>query len=90
MRRSHRCPKCDHPEVLHAPEVRDSNYDSLALAGRYSAYSKWTREEQGGLEAYMCMECGYTEFYVREPRKVDPSLIRGARILSSSARTPYR
>jgi predicted nucleic-acid-binding Zn-ribbon protein len=90
MRRSHRCPKCDHHEVLYAPEVRDSNYDRLAMAGRISLYSKWTSEEQGGFEAYMCRACGYTELYVREPQKLDESLIKGAKILSSGPRNPYR
>ena len=47
-------------------------------------------KEQGGTEAYMCRECGYTEFYVREPRAVDATRIKGARILSAGPRTPYR
>ena len=67
MRRSHRCPKCDHHEVLYVPEVRDSNYDRLAMAGRISL---WTSEEHGGFEAYMCRACGYAELYVREPQKL--------------------
>jgi predicted nucleic-acid-binding Zn-ribbon protein len=90
MRNTHRCPKCDHGEVLYVPEVRDSNYDRMALAGRYSLYSKWSASEQGGLEAYMCRECGYTEFYVREPASLDVTRLKGARILSATPRTPYR
>lgn len=87
MRRSHRCPKCDHHEVLYVPEVRDSDHDRLAMAGRTSL---WTSEEQGGFEAYMCRACGYTELYVREPQKLDETLIKGAKILSSGPRNPYR
>ncbi len=90
MRTSHRCPKCDHGEVLYVPEVHDSNYDRMALAGRYTVYSKWTSKEQGGMEAYMCRECGYTEFYVREPHGVDATRIKGARILTAVPRSPYR
>jgi len=90
MRRTHRCPKCEYHEILHAPEVRDSNFDRLALAGRYGVYSKWTADEHGGFEAYMCLNCGYTELYVREPRKLEISLIKDAEILKSEPRTPYR
>ena len=75
MRRSHRCPKCDHHEVLYVPEVRDSDHDRLAMAGRTSL---WTSEEQGGFEAYMCRACGYTELYTRDPEAipVDGTLVR--------------
>ena len=90
MRRTHRCPKCDHGEVLYIPELRDSNYDRMAVAGRYSVYSKWSPAEQGGIEAYMCRACGYTELYVREPDKLDASLIKGAKVLSAGPRSPYR
>lgn len=90
MRRTHRCPKCDHGEVLYIPELRDSNYDRMAVAGRYGLYSKWSPGEQGGFEAYMCRACGYTELYVREPAKLDESLIKGAKILSAGPRSPYR
>lgn len=72
------------------PEVHDSNYDRMALAGRYSLYSHWGAEEQGGMEAYMCRRCGYTEFYVRHPEAVDASRVKGARVLTSTPRTPYR
>lgn len=90
MRASHRCPKCHHHEVLYVPEVHDSNFDRMALAGRYGLYSRWNGDEQGGFEAYMCRQCGYTEFYVRNPRALDPDRISGAKVLTSAPRTPYR
>jgi hypothetical protein len=49
MRATHRCPKCQHGEVLHVPEPRDSDFDRLALGG---SKNLWGSTANAGLEAY--------------------------------------
>ncbi len=88
MRTRHRCPKCDHREVLHIPEPRDSNTDRMAIGGQLSV---WTRATNGALEAYVCMRCGFTELYVRDVRALDLSKLDHARVLKADdAGEPYR
>jgi predicted nucleic-acid-binding Zn-ribbon protein len=88
MRARHRCPKCDHGEVLYVPAPRDADFDRMAIGGRRSA---WDGGENGGLEAYVCRRCGYTELYVGDVGAIDVTRIEGARVLRAELPdTPYR
>jgi len=88
MRKHHRCPKCDHHEILHVPEPRDTDFDRMALGGTRSV---WTGGVNGGIEAFVCLGCGYTELYVVDPRGIDATKLTGARVLSAPrSDEPYR
>ena len=87
MRTRHRCPKCDHHEVLHVPEPRDSNQDRLAVGGVRRIWGNTV----GELEAYICLKCGYVELYVRDIGAIDAANLEGARVLTAEAPSdPYR
>jgi predicted nucleic-acid-binding Zn-ribbon protein len=86
-----RCPKCDHGEVLHIPNPRDSDFDAMALGGASIGF--FTSEAIGTLQAYVCLKCGYTEFYVGDVGGLidEVEKIAGARVLRAEERsTPYR
>jgi hypothetical protein len=42
------------------------------------------------LQAYVCMRCGYTKFYVTAIGALDRSKVPGARVLRADEGTPYR
>jgi hypothetical protein len=74
--------------VLHIPVPRDSDLNRMAIGGRLSI---WSGETNGGLEAYVCMRCGYTELYVADVAAIDVSKIEGARMLRAvKPSSPYR
>jgi predicted nucleic-acid-binding Zn-ribbon protein len=87
VRAKHRCPKCDHGEVLHVPEPRDTNLDRMAIGADQGWYSI---TPIGQLEAYVCMKCGYTELYVRDVGAIDLKKLPDARVLRAEARSEYR
>jgi len=89
MRKHLRCPKCENAEILHVPEPRDTDFDRMALGG---VRSIWSGGVNGGLEAFVCLGCGYTELYVVDPRAIDVTKMTGARVLTGPKRDddPYR
>lgn len=81
MKNTHRCPKCDHGEVLYIPHVADIyNINGAAEPMRVAHYTKaagtvfgmavTTSETAGELSAGVCPTCGYTEFYTRDPENI--------------------
>ena len=80
MRTTHRCPKCRHGEVLHVPNPRDTNHDSMAL-GHLSIWGG----VNGAIELYMCMGCGFSELYFQEPQRVEVAKLEGARVLRAAS-----
>lgn len=86
MRTNHRCPKCDHDEVVYAPELRDSDSDEMRIA----TSGVWSPEAIGTFEVYFCRACGYAELYVKNPSSVDPEKIHGAKVLKASPPKAYR
>lgn len=87
MRKSQRCPKCDHGEVLHVPRVQDSDHDDQGLGVRMGLI---TRETIGALQAYVCLGCGFVEWYVERPDRIDVDRLEGARVLRSPRGPAYR
>jgi predicted nucleic-acid-binding Zn-ribbon protein len=88
VRKQHRCPKCLHTRILHVPEPKDVDHDRMALG---AVMSVWTGGVNGGLEAYVCLGCGYTELYVADLDEMDISKIDGARLLGPpESEDPYR
>jgi hypothetical protein len=51
-------------------------------------------EFNGEFECYVCVECGYTEFYVKHPWALKPDALPGATRLKAGLKagrsTPYR
>lgn len=61
----------------------------MAIGG---IFSMWTGSANGGLEAFVCMACGYTELYVKSPGEIDMTKLgRGAHVVGSGGSgAPYR
>jgi hypothetical protein len=69
MRDHHQCPKCQHHEILKGPAPYE-----MALGGLRSA---WTGGVDGPLEAYLCLHCGFMEFYLKAGEAFDPATWKG-------------
>jgi predicted nucleic-acid-binding Zn-ribbon protein len=82
------CPKCDHNEILFVPEVRDSNYDTMALTTRAKLFA--SDNVVGVFSAYVCRGCGYTELFVHQASQINLADIPGAKILTGTKAPPYR
>ena len=81
MKNTHRCPKCQHGRILHIAQVADRYGEHLnsdaSVPMKIAHYTKQvgtilgfaaTKSERAGeLEAGVCPNCGYTEFYVKQP-----------------------
>ena len=80
MRKTKTCPKCDCKKLLHIAVVADSHgggsgsYEAN-LAVRFEGHSflgNTKHRAVGKLEAVACSECGYTEYYVADPKELQP------------------
>ena len=85
MKRTHRCPKCNHGCILHIVTIAD-HFGRPNETGHVSVPMKVARyvrpqqtllgtavvevERAGELEAGVCPQCGYTEFYTRDPSQI--------------------
>lgn len=67
------CPKCGHNHILHiayvADRARDGEDQPAKLALRLDLTTRRI-EGTGDLEATVCKQCGYTEFYVKSPASI--------------------
>lgn len=71
MKETHRCPKCERQgrpgtNVAHLPTVDDSAriaYVPQALTHKVSFFGA---ESHGLVEAYVCNDCGYLEYYITD------------------------
>jgi len=68
MRDSHRCPKCQHGEVLFVPQLADrDDRDVIRPLVLHVQEFDWRPEmEFGRIQAYVCRKCGFTELYTAE------------------------
>lgn len=78
MRKTKTCPKCECKKLLRIEWVADAR-DGLTgranLAVRFEGHSFLGNEQKravGDLEAVMCSECGYTEYYCTNPKDITP------------------
>jgi predicted nucleic-acid-binding Zn-ribbon protein len=80
MRKTKTCLKCQCKKLLHIAAVADWGDGTTVplqakLAVRHEGYSFMGNEKRrgvGNLEAITCSECGYTEYYVTDPKDVVP------------------
>jgi predicted nucleic-acid-binding Zn-ribbon protein len=68
MRDSHRCPKCQHGEVLFVPQLADrDDRDVIRPLVLHVLEFDWREDmEFGKIQAYVCRKCGFTELYTAE------------------------
>ncbi len=90
MRTSLVCPKCHHEEILFVPRLTDFQHSTVAAQVEDRWSSTGSVIVRGALEAHTCRACGFTELYMREPRKVDPAKVSGAKVLRRASQGPYR
>jgi rubredoxin len=85
MRTTHRCPKCQHGEVLFVPQLADRDDDERIrpLVVHVVEYDWRDDAEFGRLQAYVCRECGYTELYTEKAGLLPVHKIPGAKILTA-------
>jgi predicted nucleic-acid-binding Zn-ribbon protein len=77
MRTKHVCPKCNHDKILfveNVPAYGGMLHVTLAVVGQ-GVFGDKVREA-GKLVAYVCQQCGYTEFYARGDIPVDGKLVK--------------
>lgn len=80
MRKTKTCPKCNGKKLLSIDAVPDdqgggSDARQAHLAIRHEGYSFMGNEKRrtvGNLQAVMCSECGFTEFYCANPTEIQP------------------
>ena len=68
MRDSHRCPKCQHGEVLFVPQLADrDDRDVIRPLVLHVLEFDWREDmEFGKIQAYVCRKCGFTELDTAE------------------------
>ena len=85
MRTTHRCPKCQHDEVLFFPQLadRDDSNKVRPLVLHVLEFDWREDAEFGRLQAYVCRKCGYTELYTTEPQSLPIDKVPGAKVLKA-------
>jgi predicted nucleic-acid-binding Zn-ribbon protein len=64
MRRQVRCPGCGCRKILHAKQVLDRAHGGGTTPMALAQMGSWFPDEVGRFEAYVCTDCGLTEWYV--------------------------
>ena len=73
MKKTIRCPKCDHTHILNIAYVADQTKEGTEQPAKLALRFDMTKrkiEGAGDLEARVCQQCGYTELYVRNPASI--------------------
>jgi len=77
MKKTFRCPKCNHNHVLYVSIVPDKGGSEMTRPANISQVAVkagllgGTRmEEVGSLSAMVCRQCGFAEFYVADPSSI--------------------
>jgi hypothetical protein len=85
MRTTHRCPKCDHGEVLFVPQLADrDDDDKIRPLVMHVVEFGWKEDSEfGRLQAYVCRGCGYTELHTEKAGLLPVDKIPGAKILKA-------
>ena len=77
------CPKCQHKEILFVPQIADrDDDDSIRPLSVRVVHFDWKDDvEDGIMQAYICLNCGFTELFTSQPSKIDISKIAGAKLI---------
>lgn len=86
MRKTHRCPKCQHGEVLFIPQLADrDDKDRIRPLVVHVVEYDWREDHEfGRLQAYVCRACDYTELYTEKAGSLPVDKIPGAKILKAT------
>jgi predicted nucleic-acid-binding Zn-ribbon protein len=71
MKTTKKCPKCNqhggaNGNVVHVPKADDAVEGDYAPAALTHTGRFLGGDRRGHLEAYVCNDCGYVEFYVKD------------------------
>ena len=72
MKETHRCPKCERQgrpgtTVVYVKSPDDSTYGGyVPQALAHKGWWAGGKKRRGFLEAYLCNDCGYVEFYIKD------------------------
>jgi len=79
MRKTKTCPKCSGKKLLDiamVPDEDDGDHPAPArIAVRHEGFSYMGNEKRrtvGDLQAIVCSDCGYTEYYCANPKAIEP------------------
>ncbi len=70
MKRSGKCPKCGCAQIITGAKAIDSGNSQFEMAVavfRNPGALFFKGKQQSALAAYVCSECGFTEFYAESP-----------------------
>lgn len=70
MKTSGSCPKCGKRELHHSPCVMDRGEGNAALCLAVKRSDPIEARDVGQFEVYVCLSCGFTEFYVDDPAEL--------------------
>lgn len=108
MRTTNTCPKCHEKKLAVIGNVRHGPYDpnnitiaipavTVALGGEPARYVVTAdgREALGWVESWICIACGFTEFYAHSYKAEDFDRLarehpEQVRIVNAKPREPYR
>ncbi len=87
MHDKHRCPKCNHGEILFVPQIadRDDKERIRPLVVHVVEFDWRDDKEFGQIQAYVCTACGYTELYTKDAGSLKAEKIPGAKLLRAKA-----
>ncbi len=70
MKASGRCPKCAGSELYHSACVMDRGEGNEALCLAVRRSDAIFARDLGQFEVFVCLTCGYSEFYVARPQEL--------------------
>ena len=71
MKTTGKCPKCSRGDLFHSSCVMDRGEGNAALCLAIGRKDAIHAEELGQFMVYACRGCGYAEFYVSDPHRLD-------------------
>ena len=70
MKASGKCPKCNHTNLYHSPQIMDRGEGNAAMPLSIGRTDAILAQEYGQFEVYACRKCGLAELYVLEADKL--------------------
>src|SRR5688572_33355752 len=71
MRGQGRCRACGGTSILHALTVLDRTSHGMPAPMAVALKGTWVPKPVGTFEIYLCVGCGFTEWYVRDPDTIE-------------------
>jgi hypothetical protein len=71
MRGQSRCRACGGRSILHAMTVLDRTHYGTPAPMAVALKGTWVPKPVGEFEIYLCVACGFTEWYVKDPDSIE-------------------